>query len=416
MRKVNLLTAAVTAALLSTTASAVDFNGYVRAGVGVSGQGQNVSFERQNLGRLGNEDELYGEIGLGQDVWEQDDVKFRVNSMIALVSDQSNDYEGLGGDNPDEIALRQFNVEATGVLGFAPEATVFVGKRYNQRHDIHITDRYYWNISGAGAGIENIDMGPGRLSAMWVRSDRSDVEDIGAASRPNADGDLALNVNIFDVRYAGLELWSNSSLELGVDYAMTNESDAYNGKSLKDGVLLTAELTQSIFNGFNKTVLQYGTEGYGKAVAYGGDGSWYGAEAESGASAYRFINHGVMTFGQFDISHQVVWEASLDDIEANQTDDIETLSVVVRPQYRWNELHTTILELGAFTGQWADGSDKGGQKYTVAQAISAGDSFWARPELRVYASYIKNDEGFVGNAANQSDSEVNFGVQVEAWW
>ncbi|GAM61127.1 maltoporin [Vibrio ishigakensis] len=123
-----------------------------------------------------------------------------------------------------------------------------------------------------------------------------------------------------------------------------------------------------------------------------------------------------MTFGQFDISHQLLWQASTDDVEAGQTADIETLSVVVRPQYRWNELHTTILELGAFTGQNADGSDNGGQKYTIAQAISAGDSFWARPEFRVYASYVKNDEGFVGNAANQSDSELNFGVQVEAWW
>lgn len=411
MKKLNLLTAAVSAALLSTSALAVDFNGYMRAGVGISGQGQNVSFERNNLGRLGNEDELYGEIGIGKDVWEKDDVKFRVNSMLAVVSDQSNDYEGLGGDKPDEIALRQFNVEATGVLGFAPEATLWAGKRYNQRHDIHITDRYYWDISGAGAGIDNIDMGPGRLSVMWVRSDRSDVQDIGAAAREDA-----LNVNIFDVRYAGLELWSNSSLELGIDYAMTNESDAYNGQSVKDGVMLTAELTQSIFNGFNKTVVQYGTEGYGKAIAFGGAGNWYGAEAEDGAAAYRIINHGVMTFGQFDISHQLLWQASTDDVEAGQTADIETLSVVVRPQYRWNELHTTILELGAFTGQNADGSDNGGQKYTIAQAISAGDSFWARPEFRVYASYVKNDEGFVGNAANQSDSELNFGVQVEAWW
>ncbi|GAM72207.1 maltoporin [Vibrio sp. JCM 19236] len=99
MKKLNLLTAAVSAALLSTSALAVDFNGYMRAGVGVSGQGQNVSFERGNLGRLGNENELYGEIGIGKDVWEKDDVKFRVNSMLAVVSDQGNDFEALGGDN-----------------------------------------------------------------------------------------------------------------------------------------------------------------------------------------------------------------------------------------------------------------------------------------------------------------------------
>lgn len=54
--------------------------------------------------------------------------------------------------------------------------------------------------------------------------------------------------------------------------------------------MLTAELTQGIFGGFNKTVLQYGTEGYSKTMAYYGDGSWYGAEAKGGADGYRIIN------------------------------------------------------------------------------------------------------------------------------
>ena len=51
----------------------------------------------------------------------------------------------------------------------------------------------------------------------------------------------------------------------------------------------------------------------------------------------------------------------------------------------------------------------------IAQAWSAGSSFWARPEIRVYASYIEDyekDDAF----GDGNDSEYNLGIQAEAWW
>jgi maltoporin len=424
LNKICLTAAAVSAALMSTASfaeSGVDFHGYMRAGVGVSGDnGQQVQYNKNQVGRLGNENDIYGEIGLGKEVYNQDGASFYVDSMIALTSNGSNDWESTStscdfGDesckDDAQFALRQFNVQAKGVLGFAPEATLWAGKRYYQRHDIHISDLYYWNISGAGAGIEGIEAGPGKLSVAWVRNDRSEVEDLG-----NNGG--ALNVNTFDVRYAGINLWSDASLEVGMNYAFTNESSSASqaAKDAKDGVLLTAEMTQGLSSGFNKTVVQFGTEGYGKALSYYGDGSWYGAEAESGASAYRLINWGVIGLGEsWELGHQLVWSSSLDDVEAGQTDDITSVSVVVRPEYKWSTTQKTIFEAGYFDTTYATGSKDSGQKFTVAQAWSAGSSFWARPEVRVYASYLmdnENDDKF--GAGN--DTEYNVGVQVEAWW
>ena len=49
------------------------------------------------------------------------------------------------------LALRQFNVQAK--ICLVPEATVWAGKRFYQRHDIHISDFYYWNMSGPGAQV-----------------------------------------------------------------------------------------------------------------------------------------------------------------------------------------------------------------------------------------------------------------------
>ncbi|TOK04715.1 maltoporin, partial [Vibrio parahaemolyticus] len=109
----------------------------------------------------------------------------------------------------------------------------------------------------------------------------------------------SLNVNTLDVRYAGLPVWENGSLEVGVNYALLNESDdaSTGAKDAQDGVMFTAELTQGLDSGFNKTVVQYGTEGYAQTMAFYGGGSWYAAETKDGASGYRLINWGVIGMG-----------------------------------------------------------------------------------------------------------------------
>ena len=75
MKKVNLLAAAVLAAAFAMPAQAdytpnVNFSGYMRSGV----SSQHVNGYATGLaGRLGAEQDTYGEIGLGTDVAKIDD-------------------------------------------------------------------------------------------------------------------------------------------------------------------------------------------------------------------------------------------------------------------------------------------------------------------------------------------------------
>ena len=418
------ISAAVIMALGSASASAVDFHGYMRSGVGISQDGSTQTYNKNLVGRLGNEADTYSEVQLGQEVYNKGGKTFYVDSMFAMASNGSNDWEDTGAGRAEDgadFALRQFNVQAKGLFG-GSEVT-WAGKRYYQRHDVHISDFYYWNISGAGAGVEAIQAGPGQLSFAWVRNDRASSEGTGVTG--------ALNVNTLDARYAGIPLWSDATLEVGADYALVNPTDAQEVErsDLKDGVLLTAELTQGILGGFNKTVLQYGTEGYAKNFAFQGDGSWYAAEtADNGADGFRFINHGVISLGDsWDLSHQLVYGVA-NDWNKGYSDKYETMSVVVRPVYKWTDTMKTIFEVGyhddtiSYTGGHAD-DGYNGAKYTVAQAFSAGKGFWARPELRVYASYFDvGGKAWQGTAEQTpfnggKDSDTyNFGVQAEAWW
>ena len=81
----------------------------------------------------------------------------------------------------------------------------------------------------------------------------------------------------------------------------------------------------------------------------------------------------------------------------------------------------TIFELGyshdTVTPDGADEVQHDMQKYTIAQAWSAGSGFWARPELRVFASYLKSNDSMRADKDREAqDDAMNFGVQAEAWW
>jgi len=98
------------------------------------------------------------------------------------------------------------------------------------------------------------------------------------------------------------------------------------------------------------------------------------------------------------------------------------LSFGVRPVYKWNETMSTALEFGYDrVDPQADGErSRDLKKLTLAQQWSAGRSFWARPQIRVFATYAKWDGGRY-QAASESidagdDDGLTFGVQAEAWW
>ncbi|QXW28558.1 maltoporin [Aeromonas sanarellii] len=409
------IAAAVTAALASQAAFAVDFHGYVRSGVGVSDNGDMQTITKQKVGRLGNEKETYGEVQLGQEVYNKNNQTFYVDSMFAMTSGQKRDWEGDGKDGDATFALRQFNVQAKNLFG--GNETLWAGKRYYQRHDIHISDTYYWDVSGAGAGVENIEAGPGKLSVAVVRNDPWDKYDAG-------DNTNTLDTNTFDIRYAGIPLWTDASLELGYDFAKSNPTDQQKKKypDLKDGHMVTAELTQSMLGGFNKTVAQYFKDGLAaQGVNYqGGSGSGLQANGESG-DGFRLINWGVLPVGdKVEFGHQIIY-AQANGLEGSKDKDLDTFSIVARPMYKWNDVMKTIVEVGYFKDneKAKNTADKStdGSKYTIAQAWSAGSSFWARPEIRIFASYVDQDGAFRADSNGKAqDNAWNFGVQAEAWW
>ncbi|MCX3308570.1 maltoporin [Pantoea vagans] len=422
---------AVAVGTLSAPTMAVDFTGYARSGIGWTGSGgEQQCFQAtgvQSKYRLGNECETYAELKLGQEVWKEGDKSFYFDTNVAYSVAQQNDWEATSP------AFREANVKGKNLIDALPGSTIWAGKRFYQRHDVHMIDFYYWDISGPGAGLEDVDLGFGKLSFAATRSSEAGGSYTFSSDRIRDFATSTAN-DVFDVRLAGLETNTDGVLELGVDYGRANARDDYrleDGAS-KDGWMFTAEHTQSMLKGYNKFVLQYATD----ALTSQGKGVPQGTSLNNNGDMYRILDHGAISLAErWDLMYVAMYQ----NIDLDNNRGTEWYTVGVRPMYKWTPIMSTLLELGYDNVKSQQAGERNGQyKVTLAQQWQAGDSIWSRPALRLFATYAKWDEkwgyskdnagdlttfasadstgnGILTNSRGNND-EVTFGAQMEIWW
>ncbi|EOQ6526710.1 maltoporin LamB [Escherichia coli] len=437
------LAVAVAAGVMSAQAMAVDFHGYARSGIGWTGSGgEQQCFQTtgaQSKYRLGNECETYAELKLGQEVWKEGDKSFYFDTNVAYSVAQQNDWEAT------DPAFREANVQGKNLIEWLPGSTIWAGKRFYQRHDVHMIDFYYWDISGPGAGLENIDVGFGKLSLAATRSSEAGGSSSFASNNIYDYTNETAN-DVFDVRLAQMEINPGGTLELGVDYGRANLRDNYrlvDGAS-KDGWLFTAEHTQSVLKGFNKFVVQYATDSMtsqGKGLSQGSgvafDNEKFAYNINNNGHMLRILDHGAISMGD---NWDMMYVGMYQDINWDNDNGTKWWTVGIRPMYKWTPIMSTVMEIGYDNVESQRTGDKNNQyKITLAQQWQAGDSIWSRPAIRVFATYAKWDEkwgydyngdskvnpnygkavpaDFNGGSFGCGDSdEWTFGAQMEIWW
>ncbi|MGR5177413.1 maltoporin LamB [Vibrio parahaemolyticus] len=433
MKKHSLIAAAIAGALVAAPSFAVDYFGYFRAGTALSSNGTgDASYEKQKVGRLGNENDNYSEFGFGKDL-QTGEQTWRVESMIASGN------SGTNGWQDGDFNVAQYNVQATGLFSFDRQATVWAGKRYYQRKDVHITDFYFLNTSGTGGGIENISVGNQKLSLalidhssskqktldgkQWVHKPGTNPGQPDSWEEQDKYKEDEVKAYVADVRLANIGLWEDATLEIAGAYNFATGT-ASGDKNVKadDGVLATAILHQNMANGFNQTVVQYGNSSYGAQMADLGNGGNFDRkdDANNGAQGVRLLNWGVISLGdKWEMGHQLLAARSTDAaISATNRakTDHDLISAVIRPMYQWTTTVRTIFEAGAYQENYSNAGNKKGSKFTVAQAFSMGEGFFARPEIRVYGTYLDDRSDSAQLSDKSKKKEFLLGVQVEAWF
>ena len=478
MKKVNLLAAAVLAAAFAMPAQAdytpnAYFGGYIRSGVS-NHHTMKDDPQVQRFGRLGYENDTYGEVVLGTDIAKVDDTVWSFQTRFTMKEAYNRDWQPTSAGDPEKtiFANREAFLSVKGFLDWDKDATIWAGKRF-YREDINITDVYWYNNSGMGAGVENFQVGPGKASVAWFR--RDDTADYKwDSSVVRTDGAKLSNlasVNIGDVRYI-VPAWDGASFDLRATFYVptrdTNEGvkKYQNAKDTYKGAqAYYVALNQGFSTGWNKTVVKYA---HGTNANYGafGNDQWLD---RSGASntAYRWslYNFGdtkiTDKFGFFHViyatkaggfdnnyDHTAINDGKVVHDYNKQSD--KAFQLVVRPYLQLTKMTRLYAEAGFYvestkklaTAKGVDGwagsktTTAQGQKYTLAYAICPDASnFWSRPEFRVYGSYVHGNaygqdystygntggtvefaNGYKKSYSGSNSHDFLFGVMAEAWW
>ena len=401
------------AALLAVagSAQALDFHGYFRSGIGWgSKDGGQTCFSlpgAQGNGnfRLGNECGTYGEIQFDQNIFDgKDGVKFDYHLMLGYFAAGQTDFENLAGSG-NHIALRQNWAEAKN-LPFLMGGSAWIGKRYYQRHDVHINDFFYWNNSGPGAGVEKIKLGASGMTGSLAVF----------RANGNANGDANNNATtMLDGRISDINV-GLGSLEVGLQINSA-DTKVINSKS---GSAVSLEWSVPVLGGVNKLFVTSG-RGSANAPALGNPNNQPGNND-----------------GTFGIQDSLQWQIS---------PELSGMAVVghwkfknnytwnyygARPVYHFSDYFKLQAEAGMNTIKPESQSATSRlAKLTIAPTLVAGRGFWTRPELRFFYTYAKwNDKArdgvfgptfgtVAGGATGPFGSSTNgasYGFQAEAWW
>jgi maltoporin len=338
--------------------------------------------------------------------------------MLAYVTPAAQDFESLHA--PNEIALRQNWVGAT--IPQLGNAMVWVGKRYYFRNDVHAIDLFYWDPSGPGAGIQDIELGFGKLAFALFQSKNSATRTIW---RP-------------DIRVYGIPVNPNGALEIGLDLFYDSSQSPPRATPdpdrQKTSPWITVQHTQSnLLGGFNKLALQWGSGSASPMQPYPA------GDAHSNQKAWRLVEHFIYQpsdklSGSFT---GVYW----DQTKVYGGNSQKQLYLGVRPAYHVNDWFKFEGEIGyvAITPKSdlnAVTDTRSLTKVTLAPTIvpppGPGGAYFTRPALRLFLTWATwnkaaQNAGIVGQGANCDSATstsafkcdtngVTFGAQAEAWW
>jgi maltoporin len=329
--------------------------------------------------------------------------------MIEANTTNSASYANVpGGIGNDQFRFREAFVQAGNVIKSNPDAKFWAGERYYRRYHIDIDDFYILDMSGYGAGVEDLEVKIAKLAVAFLAGARPDiVTNTGTYAKSNID------VRLYDMKAPGgrAALWFN--------YTVAKGGTQQNGTVIPstDGLGLGFRHTRTEFHGgYNEFSVGYSKGAASNLNTALDDPTRFLKHAEKLLIQENFL---IQPNPKFAIMPLFIYQRSRD---GNPSDGpAQWYSFGARPQFFFTDHVSLALEPGFDRVTAGNGLYRGWlRKFTIAPQIGAGRQFFSRPVLRLYVTYANWPDGlrgFVGGApyANRT-SGLAYGVQVETWW
>ncbi len=406
----------------------VDIHGYFRAGYGQNDQGSaQMGFKAPGAGakyRLGNEAETYGELIVGKDFYLAGNSKGPV-ARTQLRLSVNNPYQDQLNSDETSFGLPEAWVSIANVSASQPNMAVWAGSRFYRRQAIDINDYYFYNMSGTGGGVEDVELGFGKLALAWIGAGSS--SGISSAPEPDPENKAGFSKMSWDLRLYDVSLPLGKG-EFGVAYSRADGGVDALGQSApdSDGVAVAFLHVRDHLispDGANKFSLQFGT-GAAKTFSSGFeslvlDGDNYIRPDQPDSWRFRVTEHFVANLNDaFSIGPALVYELTDYDDESGK---VHWASAGVRPVWYFTQHLSVAAEAGVdWVKDEGEGTSDSLVKFTLAPQIAVGRGFASRPALRLYATYAHWGDDFVGKIggldyANENEGLV-YGIQMETWW
>lgn len=418
----------------------VDIGGYFRAGYARDTAGGPMpGFQAPGAAskyRLGNEAENYGELIIGKSfyvpgVFHLDD-SFRPDgsprgpiARVQLRLSFTNPYAEFNDAAATNVGLPEAWASIGNVIDAMPSVKFWAGNRFYRRHDIHIIDFFFWDMSGGGAGIEDVQLGSAKLALAWIGL--GSTSGLSYLPQPDPTNAAGYSKSSWELRLYDLPLGS-TKLEMGVTYAHSESGldeagrEAPNSSGMAFNLVHTTPEFLSA-DGTNKFSVQYGT-GAAKTFTAGfetyvSEGATFVRPESTGAVRFRATESFTTNVNDhFSLGPVIVYQATnFDDGDGLQ----HWFSAGLRPIVHFNKYLNFALEGGV---DWSknEGRDTEGVLYklTFAPEVSIDSRFMSRPVIRAFCTFAGWSDEFVGQVGGldyqNESSGVALGGQMEAWW
>lgn len=424
----------------------LELHGYMRAGIGVATTGgPGVCYGLSNADskyRLGNECDYVLEFAFTQHIAKlEDGADWGVTFMPAIYKtwagrpigisvgglNDTNDPDstnrnlfGRAQINFDDLPMR-FN-QAYVFGSNVPQllnGTVWAGRRYYARLQTGINDMFQQNDDGDGAGLEDMKLGPAKVSVAWLMNPSTDAPIfVNGEAQSNTVKPFKLEAHAY------VPTMEKGELQIYFDYNSASKTvnetlgeeppDVFAGPNRYD-IGLYHKLG-GILNG----ELMVG----GKLMASSVDRQWR-VLLQQGAGFPEFRTN--VDFLTMYRSHQ-----TRPNTDADWGDAAQWFTIGARTDTQLSGPFRFLLEYG-HDRTWAkDVTNNSLNKITGALAVSAGNDPWSRPTVRLYYTQAWwNEAGAPGSNAVYSHWQTGgltkaaygtettggtFGLQGETWF
>ena len=401
---------------LRRQAGLFEFHGYFRSGYGINSRGgEQVAFQAPGADakyRLGNEAETYAEL-IFVNNWlnperDSDKAWMKTEAMIEANTTNSASYANFSaGLGNDQFRFREAFVQAGNIFESQPNAKFWAGERYYRRQHIEINDFYPLDMSGYGGGVEDFNVGFGKMAMAYIAGARPDiVTENGYLAKSNVD------VRLYDVKGPGGMWggWFNFATSKGGTTSTGLKVPTTDGY----GVGLRHQRLEW-HGGYHTFSLQYGTGAASNFSASLDDPTAFRRNSARWLATEQVL---FQPNDRFAIMPIFIYQRTKDGNPQHGWN--QWVSFGARPEVFFTNYLSLAFEAGFDHTRLRGQYDGWLRKFTIAPQIGAGRKFFSRPVLRAFLTYANWSDrlrGFVGGTPFQNrTSGVTYGVQAETWW